>query len=172
MMDWAAPDAPLKLMGTIAAVGAAAASFPTDVVSSVRPAYLFRNLECMMKFSQAFIIWSTDNKEDRAVKLYPCVILRGIFISVSAIEDLCADKTEYPLLDYGTLWLYETNRWLSWGGDVANAITLQSRGTNQVSAATYIVTTMVVFVASEFLVADRGDDYDQGAHVPPIPQPM
>jgi drug/metabolite transporter superfamily protein YnfA len=147
--DWVKDDnQPTSRFTEVFAVFGAIFTFPFDIANPSRPALVCRFIECGLNFCQ--VISLKDNYRDTrgSVQLL-CLAVKGPFILVSVIWDLFCDKKEYPALDYTGVWFWEANRLIGYGTDIANSLTLQSKGDNPDASMFYIIGSVVVFVVGE-----------------------
>ncbi|MCJ1398401.1 hypothetical protein MMC11_001599 [Xylographa trunciseda] len=174
VVRWYDPDGASGKPATALGFVIALIGFPTDVVSNVRPAFTWRALESTMDFVHVFFVATVPENQARAFMMGVAFVIRGIFTTVSAVEDLIADKTEYPALNYDTLWLEETCRWMDVVANLANCVALAESGLDPYSAGTYLLTTFVVFAAESYNAAKKvvAGNYENSVDAPSLGEPV
>lgn len=175
VIDWYKPDVATSKGELAFAFVLAGLSFPADAFTSnpIRPVISMRVWECAMNLFQAASL-EEKIKTDRAAFLLGFIAIKGIPIVVSVIEDFCADKTQYPALDYGTLWAFETNRLISWVAELANASALAERGVNEPVDGAFVILSYISFSLGLYNVGESTskNTYQQAANAPPSCPPV
>lgn len=174
LLDWYEPGALGSKFTNVMGFLIALLGCPTDIGAPVRPAFTWRALESTMDFVDVFLVATVSEKQARAFMMGVAAVIRAIFTTVSGIEDLTASTTEYPELDFDTLWLEETCRWIDVVVELADCVALGFDGVEPYSAGTYAVSSFVVIAGESYNAAKKfsDGDYENAVDVPAIGEPV